>query len=414
MQKTQGQSGTLPLMRGSTRPRAPPTRRRMPATTANYPGSEGTKIRQNGCWRGNLAAWDRVIVMSDEPSLDELRAVSERTRKALASTVDELRGRLGDSATEIKTLVSPSHIKEEVRNYVSRERKILEASLRQKATENPLQLAAIGAALAYPGWRLLRAIPMPLLMIGAGLFLTSKKGQQSTQAATARIGEVVQQGAERVSDATVAFGSNLSDRVGGARSTAAGIRDTMASASGAAIETARSTLQDASGIVKNVVGKFPTSADVEKASATVKEGVALMGDRIGAASTASRDSIGSVINDNALLVAGIGAALGALIAASLPASETENRVFGAGSQTVKAKARQAAGQGIEKVGVIAAEAAGSVASAAAREGLDASGIQHALNTVADSVRAVADRGLDTALGAAPELSEQSFTERVAS
>jgi hypothetical protein len=103
--------------------------------------------------------------------------------------------------------------------------------------------------------------------------------------------------------------------------------------------------------------------------------------------------------------------VGAFLAASIPSSEAENRLFGDGSEKIKGKAREAAAQGIEKAGDIAAEAAGAVAAAAAREGLDAAGVQRTLNTVADSVRAVADRGLNTALGEAAKPSQQPISER---
>jgi hypothetical protein len=109
-----------------------------------------------------------------------------------------------------------------------------------------------------------------------------------------------------------------------------------------------------------------------------------------------------------LLVAGIGAAVGAVIAASIPSSEAENRLFGAGNEKLKDKAREAAAQGIEKVGDFAAETAGTVAAAAAREGLDAAGVTGALSKVADGVRAVADRGVDTALGQKKHQPNQSF------
>jgi histone H3/H4 len=125
----------------------------------------------------------------------------------------------------------------------------------------------------------------------------------------------------------------------------------------------------------------------------------------------SRDALTSFVNDNPLLVAGIGAAVGAFIAASIPSSEAENRMFGAGSEKLKDKAREAAAQGIEQAGNIVAEAAGSVATAAAREGIDAAGVQRALNTVADSVRKVADRGLETALGATPPSGQQRHSEQ---
>jgi hypothetical protein len=133
-----------------------------------------------------------------------------------------------------------------------------------------------------------------------------------------------------------------------------------------------------------------------------------------AAATRSRNVLTGFVNDNALLVAGIAAAVGAFIAASIPASDAENRLFGAGSAKLKDKAREAAAQGIETAGEIASQAAGSVAAAAAREGLDASGVQRALNKVADSVRTVADRGLETALGANSQSAQQNTSERNAS
>jgi hypothetical protein len=142
-----------------------------------------------------------------------------------------------------------------------------------------------------------------------------------------------------------------------------------------------------------------------------------MKDRAAEVATSSKTAIADFVNDNPLLVAGIGAAVGAFIAASIPSSEAENRLFGSGSEGLKEKAREAAAQGIEKAGDIAAEAAGAVAAAAAREGLDASGVQGALNKVADSVRKVADRGIDTALGEAGRTSpidqaqQQPISER---
>ena len=135
-----------------------------------------------------------------EPSLEELREESERNREALAATVGELREKVGDTASELKTLVSPAHIKQEIKDYVREERESLVKSVQRKAKENPLQMAAIGAAVAYPAWGLLRAIPTPLLLIGAGLFLTSKRGQQSAKDIKAKVDDVVQQGTERVTD----------------------------------------------------------------------------------------------------------------------------------------------------------------------------------------------------------------------
>jgi hypothetical protein len=128
------------------------------------------------------------------------------------------------------------------------------------------------------------------------------------------------------------------------------------------------------------------------------------------ATSEARPSVTNFVNDNALLVAGIGAAVGAFIAASIPPSDGENRLFGAGSDKIKNKAREAAADGIESAGDFVTNAAGSMGAAAAREGLDASGVQSALSKAADSIRTVADRGLDTALSTNTQSQTASATE----
>src|ERR1700686_5170992 len=53
------------------------------------------------------------------------------------------------------------------------------------ARRNPMQAVAVGASVAYPLFRLARAIPMPILLVGAGLFFAgSKTGQATAQKAS--------------------------------------------------------------------------------------------------------------------------------------------------------------------------------------------------------------------------------------
>jgi hypothetical protein len=344
---------------------------------------------------------------SPQKSVNELRRESEQTREALASTVIELRDRVGDTATELKTIASPSHIKQEIRDYVRRERESLVDTVQRKAKENPLQMAAIAAAVAYPALGLLRALPTPLWLIGAGLFLTSKRGRQVTEEVQSRVSDAAHQGTEKAVDLAAAAKSDLEDRAAGIRYGAEEARDAVTSTVGGLADKARATFHDArdgvTGAARQgtekaieaagqVVGTFSGATDA------VKSGAGQVTDRARNSARASRYAVTDFINDNPLLVAGVAATVGAVIAASIPASEAENRLFGQGSEKLKEKAREAAAQGIEKAGDLAAETAGSVAAAAAREGLDAGGVQTALKKVADGVRSVADRGLDTALG----------------
>jgi len=375
---------------------------------------------------------------SREPSIEHLREESERARQDLANTVEELREKVGGTATELKTMVSPAHIKQEIKNYVREERESIVRSVQRRAKENPLQAAAVGAALAYPAWGLLRAIPVPLLLIGAGLFLTSSRGRESANQIKDKADEFLQQGTEKVSDLAASIKSDLDDRIAGVRFGAEEARDavmsgaeqardavvsgvdTVVSSVGSVTDKARATYHDATDAVtltvtgaadkaKAAAGKATaTAADL---SAAATDTVTSVKHRAASAGASSRNAVTEFINENPLLMAGIGAAVGAFIAASIPPSDAENRMFGTGSDTLKDKAREAAAQGIEKAGDFAAEAVGGIAAAAAREGLDSAGVRRAMDTVADGVRAVADRGVEAALGTTPAKSNEIHTNQ---
>jgi len=107
-------------------------------------------------------------------SVEELRRESERSRAELAATVDQLRERISDTAEDIRHKVSPQHIKSEVSDYVSHKTQSWVEAIKQRAMENPMQAIAASTAVAVPVLRLARGSSLPLLMIGAGLALTSK------------------------------------------------------------------------------------------------------------------------------------------------------------------------------------------------------------------------------------------------
>jgi hypothetical protein len=363
----------------------------------------------------------RTIPITSEKSIDALRQESERTREELATTVGALRERVGDTAAELKTMVSPAHIKQEIKDYVRQERESLIEAMQRKARENPLQVAAIGAAVAYPALSLLRAVPTPLWLIGAGLFLTTTRGQRTVKEVQAKVDDTVQQTSEKVSELATSVQSDLEGRVAGVRDMVAEARDAASAKVGSLTEQARAAFHDAHDALTGAAGgaAAQASAAADRVAATGAETAGNLKDRAAGMATSSQNAVVDFAKQNPLLVAGLGAAVGALIAASIPPSEAENRLFGSGSEKLKDKAREAAAQGIERAGEAAAAAAGAAASAAAREGLDATGVQDALSKLAGSARNVADRGLDAALGGAsqsiqgeqPTQTEQPLSER---
>jgi hypothetical protein len=349
----------------------------------------------------------RTMPTASEKSVDALREESERTREELATTVSALRERVGDTASELKTMVSPAHIKQEIRDYVRQERESLLDAIQRKARENPLQMAAIGAAVAYPALSLLRAVPKPLWLIGAGLFLTTTRGQRTVKEVQAKVDDTVQQTSEKVSELATSVQSDLEDRIAGARGAVEGAKDTASAKVGSLTEEARAAFHKAreavTGAADDAAAQASTAA--RDFAATSTETGEKLKERATGVATSSRNALVDFAKDNPMLLAGLAAAAGAFVAASIPPSEAENRLFGSRSEKLKDKAREAVAEGIEGAGGAVAAAAGAAAAAAAREGLDASGVQDALSKLAGSVRNVADRGLDAALGGAPQSSQ---------
>src|SRR5260370_6432953 len=111
------------------------------------------------------------------------------------------------------------------------------------ARNNPMQAVAVGASVAYPLLRLARAIPVPVLMVGAGLFFAgSKTGQEASQKASDLAADVsgdVARRAREVGDqvqeqasAAKAYSSDQFDRVSSA---VTGVADRVREATGAGL-----------------------------------------------------------------------------------------------------------------------------------------------------------------------------------
>src|SRR5215212_3099942 len=284
---------------------------------------------------------------SREPSVDELRRDADRTRAHLTGTVEELRSQVADTATHVRQAVAPSTIKRQVKEYVRESSEDMLQSLQRRARENPLQAVAVGAGLAYPLWNLMRAIPAPLLLIGAGLALSrSTAVRDATDQAIARAREA----AEEASDATRRKMDELRD-------------------------SADSMRERASGLVSSMTDRVRSALDAA-------------GERITSFASEARHKLGSTYEQNPLLVAGIGLAVGALIASSLPTTTAENRLFGDTSDKLRRRAADAAAEGLDA----AKEAAGNVLETAVHEASSAG------EELTRKARTVAERGVQAALG----------------
>src|SRR5712675_3290264 len=126
-----------------------------------------------------------AMPLTDTRSLQQIKRETEQTRAGLTDTVEQLKTSVAETASDIRHRISPEAIKAEVSGYIKSRGEQLLNDVTSAARRNPMQAVAVGASVAYPLLRLAKSIPLPILMVGAGLFFAgSKSGQSLTQKAS--------------------------------------------------------------------------------------------------------------------------------------------------------------------------------------------------------------------------------------
>jgi hypothetical protein len=150
-----------------------------------------------------------------------------------------------------------------VTDYFSHSGRELWANIGARARNNPLQTVAIATAVAYPVWRILSNIPVPILLVGAGLAL-SKSGLELRSDSGGGVKAALGSAAAGLTEATQSVRDGLHDAGSGAQETArqtgdqamegiAGVARTAASAASSGVETIKRTIGSASGAVGDAV-----------------------------------------------------------------------------------------------------------------------------------------------------------------
>jgi hypothetical protein len=323
-------------------------------------------------------------------SVEELRRESERNRAQLAATVDRLRERITNTAEDIRYKVSPESIRSEVSEFISHKTQSWVSALKQQAMENPMQAIAAGAAVAVPAMRLMRGFPLPLLMIGAGLALSSKTVRARAAEAAAPVIEKAEGMMGDAAERAQSLGRNTADAFTSAGSQAAGV---ASEARDAASEFTGNLKDRAGQAADNMGNNF--SAGMDAASEFTRDTLERARSKASNAAAAVPPAASQVIRDNAALIGGLGIVMGAIIAASLPDTKAEAAVMGKASDGVKRAAGEAAQSGFEA----AKDAVLSAADAAAKSVADADLSKHASRMtqgMADTFKEVVDDVVSTA------------------
>jgi hypothetical protein len=276
---------------------------------------------------------------------------------------------------------------------------------------------------------------MPVLMVGAGLFLAgSKTGQATTQKASEVVSDISDEVGRRARDlgnqvgesaaATKTYLSDQLDRVSAAASDGTGQVSRAVNEAGVAIVSNTQKLRENAASVGNAISGHATDLKEEalrRTSSTVTtvqdlaaEATSVARDTVSTASDAGRNAAGTVrekasdmsdragktflatVEQNPLLVAGIGLLVGGLIASALPRSDVEDDLIGDASTAARRRAQGAASQGFDAAKAAVGEVYEETTRQAEAEGLTTDGIGKAAQDITQRVRRVAEAAVTTA------------------
>jgi uncharacterized phage infection (PIP) family protein YhgE len=223
-------------------------------------------------------------------------------------------------------------------------------------------------------------------MIGVGLALSSKTVRAHAADAAAPAIERAKEMAGEAAERAQSFGEDVTDAV-----SATGRR---------AADMASEAQARASGIVGDLRDRAAQTTDQVKAgmvaaSGTAKDTIERTRSTARDKATAAPETVRQVIRDNAALIGGLGVAIGAIIAASLPDTRAEGAMMGKASDDAKGAAAKAVQSGFET----AKDAVLSAADAAAKSVSDADLGKHAsrmTEDMADRLREAVDDIVTTA------------------
>lgn len=382
---------------------------------------------------------------TDVRSLQQIKRETEQSRAGLTDTVEQLRSTVSKTAGDIRQRISPEAIKAEVGDYFRSRGEQLLDSITSAARRNPMQAVAVGAGIAYPLLRLARSIPVPILMVGAGLFLTgSKTGQAIAQKTSDAAAGLADEAGRRAHD----LKHSLDDTVSAARDytadTVSGLADTVTARTedlkqkaALAGDTLSSTAHDirrgvsaAGDAVRNAASDsqqrtVAAAGSIVDAAADINSGaVAAARDALGRGMEGAREAAETVrqrsgeyadragktfletLEQNPLLVGGVGLLIGGLIASALPRSDLEDGLVGDASGEIKSRLRDAASKGVETAKDVAGGLYEDVARRAEEQGLTPDRLGAAAADLGQRARKVAEAAVTTAFQPEENLSHE--------
>lgn len=311
-----------------------------------------------------------------ETTLADLERQAEARRAELADTMDELHNR-----------VTPNALKDDVRTYARDTGQQMLRTVEDRARENPLQAAAIAAAVAYPVWRLMAKMPVPVLLIGAGLAMSRRNGTSHPRygAYSDEFEDYPADDGYRTRSSSQGVMSNVKEKVSGA------VR-TMTEKATETVESIRDTASEKTSSAR------ARMSDSYQSGRYAAEDAA---DELRHRYTRSRETVMDVAERYPVLLGGVAFAIGSLVALSLPVTRRENRLMGETSDDMKRRAQGFASDGLAQAKDAAQHVVENARTAVQEEGLTPEVARNTVRQAMDTARDLGGQAVEQAGGTRP-------------
>lgn len=328
--------------------------------------------------------------------LDKLESEAASQRAVFVGAVDGMRSRIREAADELRETLSPNRV---ARRTGENWRNLIE----QRARDNPIQVASAAVLLAYPVWRIARALPLPVVIAGAGVLLSGKARLSTTEAGefVADAGGRARKIGTRLADATTNASDAAAENLGLVRARATQsvarasdtIRDAASSAAGKfkehlarGTETATATL---SGAVESVTPSDATVQSLRDSARGVAETAADITEEASRSGAAYSRAAAEAIVQNPLLIGGLGLAAGGLLAALLPRTKADGQILGGLARSIQDGTDQVLSEGHQRATQAVSNLQRRAAGEAEARGLMPGAIQDAVDDLKDRATDVA-------------------------
>jgi uncharacterized phage infection (PIP) family protein YhgE len=377
-----------------------------------------------------------TMAQTDIRSLQQIKRETEQARAGLTNTVEQLRTSVTETASDLRQRIQPDAIKAEMAEYIKSRGEQLLSDVTAAARRNPMQAVAIGASIAYPLLRVARNIPVPVLMVGAGIFFAgSKTGKAITQKASDVASELSDEVNNRAHDLRDQVGESASamktyaveqfDRARDAVVDGTARVDRAADAAGAALTAGLQKLdRGASAVADTVSARANGLRDDARVQDVASEATSIgrratgvelgldaataVPDKASRLAEVAGEAISRTFQQNPLLVSSLGLLVGALIASALPPSAIEDDLIGDASTAVRRGAQSAVSQSLEAAKSAAREVVDEAVGQAETVGLTSESIGEAADDLGRRVRRVAESALSTAFDPDKNNPQQSY------